>query len=227
MRIIKRTLLAATFVFLVAASASAQGKLLYSDDFDKLLNSKDWIAEMEPAPNSAVYTQNGGLVLNTRKGVTVWFNKLLKGDIEIDFDRTVLVDTGRNDRLSDLNQFWGASDPHNANLFTRSGKLEDYDALSLYYIGMGGNTNKTTRFRKYLGDGTKPLIQEYIDAAHLLVANKTYHIKIVVAKGVTSYWVDGQCYFTYTDAKLLQDGYFGFRSTWSRQVVRNFRIYRL
>ncbi|OCX50679.1 methyltransferase [Mucilaginibacter sp. PPCGB 2223] len=203
------------------------GQLLYSDNFTRPLNTANWIIEMEPAPNSGVYTQNGALVLNTRKGVTVWFSQRLKGNIRIEYDRRVLVDTGKNDRLSDFNQFWGAADPNNASLFSRKGKLEDYDALSLYYIGMGGNTNKTTRFRKYLGDGTKPLIQEYTDAAHLLQANKSYHISIIVKDGTTSYWVDGQCYFTYADAKLLNDGYFGFRSTWSRQEVKNFRVYRL
>jgi rhamnogalacturonan endolyase len=92
---------------------------------------------------------------------------------------------------------------------------------------MGGNTNKTTRFRKYIGDGTKPLIQEYTDAAHLLQANRTYHIRIIVKNGNTSYWVDGQCYFTYADPKLLTEGYFGFRSTWSRQQIKNFRVYQL
>jgi len=202
-------------------------KLLYSDNFVQPLNNNTWITEMEPAPNSAVYTQNGSLVINTRKGVTVWYNKPLKANIQIEYDRMVIVDTGKNDRLSDFNQFWMASDPNNPNLFTRKGKLEDYDALQLYYIGMGGNTNKTTRFRKYIGDGSKPLIQEYTDAAHLLQANKAYHIRIIVKNGSTSYWVDGQCYFTYADPKLLTEGYFGFRSTWSRQQIKNFRVYQL
>jgi len=202
-------------------------KLLYSDNFDKPLNSNIWITEMEPAPNSAVYNQNGSLVINTRKGVTVWCNKQLKANIQIEYDRVVVVDTGKNDRLSDLNVFWMASDLNSPVLFTRKGKLEDYDALQLYYVGMGGNANKTTRFRKYIGDGTKPLLQEYTDAGHLLQPNKTYHIKIIVKNGNTSYWVDGQCYFTYTDPKPLTEGYFGFRSTWSRQQIKNFRLYQL
>ncbi len=227
MKTITAILLCMFLAVTATLKAQQQGKLLYSDNFDKPLNAATWITEMEPAPNSAVYTQNGALVLNTRKGVTVWFNMQLKGNIEIDFDRTVVVDTGANDRLSDFNVFWMASDPKNTSLFTRAGKLEDYDALQLYYVGMGGNTNKTTRFRKYLGDGTKPLIQEYTDAAHLLQANKTYHVKIVVNNGTTSYWVDGECYFTYNDPKLLTQGYFGFRSTWSRQQIKNFRVYQL
>ena len=120
-----------------------------------------------------------------------------------------------------------ARDPHNANLFTRNGKFENYDDLQLYYVGMGGNSNKTTRFRKYESTGTKPVIQEYLDSSRLLKANQTYHIKIIVHKGVSSYWVNGDCYFTYHDPSPLLSGYFGFRSTWSRQEIRNFRVYNV
>ena len=204
------------------------GVLIYTGDFSKPLDSISWIAEIEPKPEaSRVYTRNGALVLDTRGGVTVWLNKLLKGNIQIEYDRQVLVDTGKNDRLSDLNQFWMASDPHSADLFTRKGKFEAYDDLQLYYVGMGGNTNSTTRFRKYQSGGTKPIIKEYLDAPHLLKANKVYHIKITVNKGVINFWVDRNCYFTYTDPAPLSSGYFGFRSTWSRQEIRNLRIYQL
>src|SRR5262249_47262669 len=153
--------------------------------------------------------------------------KVLKGNIQIEYDRRILVDTGKNDRLSDCNQFWMATDPNSSNLFTRSGKFEDYDNLQLYYVGMGGNTNKTDRFRKYYPNGTKPVIKEYLDASHLLQANKTYHISIIVKNGTTSFWVNGGNFFTYTDPAPLTSGYFGFRSTWSRQEIKNFSIYQL
>jgi len=184
-----------------------------------------WIAEIEQKPDatSTVYMKDSTLILDTKGGVTVWLNKKLAGNLRIDYDRTILVDTGSNDRLSDCNQFWMASDPQNPNLFVRSGKLEDYDDLDLYYVGMGGNTNKTTRFRKYTG-GTKPLVKEYLDAAHLLRANTSYHIRITVQDGTTSFFVNGDPFFTYTDPSPLTTGYFGFRSTWSRQQIRNFRI---
>ena len=209
--------------------AQTPGKLIYADSFSKPLNAKTWIAEIEPKPNaiSKVYTSNNALIIDTKGGVTVWLNKLLKGNIQIEYDRQVLVDTGKNDRLSDFNQFWMATDPHNANLFTRNGKFEAYDNLQLYYVGMGGNTNKTNRFRKYLVNGTKPIIKEYLDAPHLLKANTVYHIKTIVNKGVTSFWVNGECYFTYTDPQPLISGYFGFRSTWSRQEIKNLKIYQL
>lgn len=66
---------------------------------------------------------------------------------------------GKNDRISDLNQFWMANDPNNYNLFTRNGVFEAYDSLQLYYVGMGGNSNTTTQLRKYRGNGQRVLLQ--------------------------------------------------------------------
>jgi rhamnogalacturonan endolyase len=223
----KRTLVILLSFIVSYSHAQTPDKLIYADDFIKPLDPKTWIAEIEQSTNiSTVYTKNQALILDTKGGVTVWLNKMLSGNIRIEFDRQVLVDTGKNDRLSDMNFFWMASDPKNLNLFTRNGKFEAYDDLNLYYVGMGGNTNKTNRFRKYY-NGQKPIIQEYSDKPHLLQANKTYHIKIVVNKGLTSYWADGEQYFTYTDTAPLTSGYFGFRSTWSRQAITNFKVYQL
>lgn len=217
-----------SFMIMMTTGVNAQTKkLIYSDDFEKQLNTGTWKAEIAPLPHSTVTTQNGKLVLDTQGGVTVWFAKKLEGDFEIEYDWTVVVAGGKNDRLSDLNQFWMASDPRNENLFTRNGVLEAYDSLALYYIGMGGNTNSTTRFRKYPGNGERILIQEYLDNAHLLTANHTYKIKIVVEKGTTSFWVDGQKYFFYQDKHPLLAGYFGFRSTKSRHAIDNFKVFQL
>jgi rhamnogalacturonan endolyase len=120
-----------------------------------------------------------------------------------------------------------AQDPLNPNLFTRNGVLESYDSLKLYYAGMGGNTNSTTRFRKYEGNGTRTLLQEYKDADHLLKKDKEYKITIIVKDGVSSYFVDDVLYFTYKDPNPITAGYFGFRSTWSRQEISQLRIYKL
>lgn len=193
----------------------------FTEESPWLVENEDTSALIPP-----VYTVGDTLVINTRKGVTVWYRQKLSGNIRIDYDRTVLVANGPNDRLSDCNQFWMATDPHNLNLFTRNGKLEAYDNLELYYVGMGGNTNKTTRFRKYEG-GARTLIKEYLDTAHLLQKNREYHLTITVVNGTTTFLVDGQPWFTYTDPKPLTSGYFGFRSTWSRQAIRNFKITQL
>jgi rhamnogalacturonan endolyase len=203
------------------------GKLIVSDDFSKPVANDRWVIEMAPLRGSAVYTKDNKLVLDTRGGVTVWLNLLLKNNIRIEYDRKVLMAGEGNDRLSDLNNFWMASDPRNKNLFTRNGVLESYDSLQLYYVGMGGNSNKTTRFRKYAGNGERRLLQEYTDSTHLLQANKVYHIAIVVKDGVTSYWVDGRRYFFYNDPAPLKEGYFGFRSTKSHQEISGFKVYQL
>jgi rhamnogalacturonan endolyase len=202
-------------------------KLICSADFAKPLDTIHWKVEMAPEPNSSVYTQDHKLVLDTKGGVTVWLNQLLEKNIRIEYDRKVVMAGGVNDRLSDLNNFWMAIDPRNKNLFTRNGVLESYDSLQLYYVGMGGNSNRTNRFRKYEGNGERRLLQEYTDTAHLLQANKVYHIAIVVKNGVTSFWVDGQCYFIYKDSTPLQKGYFGLRSTKSRQEISKFSVYQL
>jgi rhamnogalacturonan endolyase len=120
-----------------------------------------------------------------------------------------------------------ATDPSSPQLFTRQGTFGEYDSLQLYYVGMGGNSNTTTRFRKYDGQGNKALLQEYKDADHLLIPGKTYDIKIIVQNATTSFWVDGIRYFRYTDSIPLKEGYFGFRSVHSRQEIEQFRIYKL
>lgn len=203
---------------------SAETELLFEETFENGLDSTLWIAEIAPEPNSHVYVADGKLWLDTYGGVTVWLNQLLDGNYAIEYERTVVVDTGANDRLSDLNQFWMATDPKNDNLFSRSGVFESYDSLSLYYVGMGGNTNTTTRFRKYEADGTKPLLYEHDSR---LESNRTYRIRTEVINGITTFSVDGQELFRHSDPDPLTSGYFGFRSTYSRQAIDNLRIYRL
>lgn len=204
------------------------GPVVYSDKFDHPLDPHSWIAEIEqkPGANSTVYAKDNTLILDTKGGATVWLNKKLTGNLRIDYDRSILVTNEPNDRLSDCNQFWMAADPRNNDLFTRTGKLEDYDNLDLYYVGIGGNTNKTTRFRKY-GGGARTLIKEYLDTAHLLTANKIYHITITAIDGITTFYVDNEPWFTDTGPQPLTSGYFAFRSTWSRQSIRNFSVQQL
>lgn len=218
---------------LLCSSVSAQisdlhkKKLIYQDDFQQGLDTTLWKTEIAPLAKSSVDVRNGKLVIDTKGGVTVWFKKKLKTNIEIRYNWTVIVNGGNNDRLSDLNQFWMATDPRKSNLFTRTGVLETYDSLSLYYVGMGGNTNKTTRFRKYPGNGQRVLISEFKDQEHLLTANHTYQIKIIVKNPVTEFWVDGNLFFSYKDENSLASGYFGFRSTGSHHEIDDFQVYQL
>ena len=126
-------------------------QLLFKDDFLVLLDV--WIIETPQKSDSVVFVKDNKLIINAEKGITIWLNKKLFANYVISFKRKVLVADGPYDRLSDMNVFWMATDPKNKDLFTRSGVFEEYDTLSLYYIGMGGNTNTTTRFRKYIDYG--------------------------------------------------------------------------
>jgi len=214
-------------IFISCFAQKQKAKLIFSDEFNKTLDTSLWKAEIAALPASKVYISDGNLFLDTKGGVTVWLNKKLKGNIRIEYLRKVLVDTGANDRLSDLNTFWMATDPRNKNLFTRNGVLERYDSLQMYYVGMGGNSNSTTRFRKYQGNGEKTLLHEFKDSAHLLKAGKEYHVIIEMMDHTIRYTVNGERFFEYNDPAILREGYFGFRSTKSRQAIEWIKIYEL
>jgi rhamnogalacturonan endolyase len=200
------------------------GAMLFQDDFSGPLTG--YVAEYARKPGNAVESRDGRLVMDVDGGATVWLDRPLSGNVLISFTRRVVVDGGKNDRLSDLNMFWMARDPKRANLFTRSGKFEDYDDLALYYVGIGGNRNTTTRMRRY-GDGVRSLIAEYTDGAHLLEPDHDYRIEIAVYDGCTRVRVDGNTWFTWRDPRPLTNGWFGLRTTWSRQTVDDLKIQRL
>jgi rhamnogalacturonan endolyase len=225
-----RRLLAALAAVCIPAGAQpctdwgTPGPVLFHDDFSGPLHG--WVAEYARKPGNTVATQDGRLVMDVDGGATVWLDKPLSGNVLIAFTRRVVVGAGRNDRLSDLNVFWMARDPARDSLFTRSGRFEDYDDLALYYVGIGGNRNTTTRLRRY-GDGRRELVGEYVDGAHLLAPNRDYRIEIAVFDGCTRVRVDGADWFTYRDPHPLTQGYFGLRTTWSRQTVGDLTIQRL
>lgn len=211
-------------LLLTVAFCKAQQNVLYQDNFDKPLDTLNWKVEMLPSENAKVNTKDQKLVIDAPYGVTVWFKHKLTVPVRIEYDWKVVIADGINDRLSDLNQFWMATDPKNKDLLTRNGKFSDYDSLSLYYVGMGGNKNTTTRFRKYQGNSERKLLQEYTDRSHLLKPNHKYHITIEVADRVTRFSVDGVVYFSFTDPELLTNGHFGFRTTHARHEISNFRV---
>jgi hypothetical protein len=221
-------LLAAAAIAQAAPAACTEwgqrGALLYQDDFSGPL--KGYVAEFAHKPGNVIENRDGRLLMDVDSGATVWLDKPLAGNVLITYTRRVVMDGGKNDRLSDFNHFWMARDPNNARLFTRGGKFEDYDNLDLYYVGFGGNTNKTTRFRRY-GDGKRVMLGEHLDPAHLLEPNRDYTVEIAVYNGCTRMLVDGQEYFSYRDPQPLASGYFGLRTTWSRQTVDDLKIYKL
>jgi hypothetical protein len=203
-----------------------QKKILFADDFSSTTLNSNWIIETTPVKGSSVTVQNGKLVLDTENGVTLWYKQLLTGNIQIEFTRKVIMDSGRNDRLSDLNQFWMATD-RQQKMFSRKGGFKEYDSLQMYYVGMGGNYNTTTRMRRYDGKGELKITGEYKDSMHLLQPNKTYHIKIIIQNGNSKFFVDGILFFEFTDPDPFTTGWFALRSTKSRQEIDDLKIWAL
>lgn len=199
--------------------------------------SATWIAEDETG--GATLAERGDtLEITAPAGLTLWYATPLRGSYRIVYEATVLVEGGPHDRLADLNCFWAASDPEHAeDFFARSewrgGIFARYNSLDLLYVGYGGNENSTTRFRCYYGqrfgapaDEVKPLIGEYTDAGHLLVANRPMRIEIAVTGDRTSYSVNGEELFSRKLAPGEGDGYFGLRLLSNRTRIVGFRIER-
>tara|TARA_R110002050_G_scaffold261556_1_gene401680 strand:+ start:197425 stop:198129 length:705 start_codon:yes stop_codon:yes gene_type:complete len=202
-----------------------KGDLLFEDDFDK--NLSNWKVETDTLRNTKIEIVDGKLIVDVDCGATIWLNKKLSGNILIEYKRRVVMKGGKNDRLSDLNQFWMANDPENSTLFTRNGTFSQYDNLELYYFGIGGNRNTTSRFRKYLGNGERNLFEDLRENEFLLKPNKTYYIQTVVYNGIIKVFVDNKEYFSFLDENPLKNGYFGFRTTESRHEIDNLKIYSL
>lgn len=207
-------------------TAYKTGDIIVADHFDKSIDTNRWAIEKPSKPEEKVTVQDGKLLLDTYDGATVWLRQELKGNYLIRFRRKIIMANGKNDRLSDCNQFWMATDPQN-KFFQRKGDFNEYDSLSMYYVGMGGNYNTTTRFRRYDGKGEKKILAEYSDSSHLLQPNKEYLIEIIVKDGVSTFKVDGQVYFSFKDPAALTHGFFAFRSTRSRQEIDDFEIFRI
>lgn len=193
-----------------------------------------WKVESE-SPDYKVSFRGDTTEIVAPKGLTLWRKEKMKGIVTIEYDACVVVEN-EGDRLSDLNCFWMASDPkYPQNLWKRekwrSGIFLNCYSLQLYYVGFGGNHNKTTRFRRYDGNEvgvteaqSRPsILKEYTDSAHLLKANHWYHIKITNEGGRVRYYIDGECLVDYLDATPLMEGWFGFRTTLSRTRITNFR----
>ncbi|GGY35462.1 exo-rhamnogalacturonan lyase family protein [Pseudoduganella albidiflava] len=202
------------------ARAAPAGTLLVRDDF-RTFDARRWRVEAEQGdPREVVTVRNGALVLDTRGGLTVWLTQPLDGHYEIAYTCTVLDEGQPGDRVSDMNMFWQARMAR-----PLSGKLADYDRVPMFYAGIGGNHNATTRFRRYDGSGERRLLQEYTDSPYLLKGNHPYRIRIVVDGGGTRLYVDGVQYFA--SRQRVGAGLFGFRTTLSRQRITDFAVFRL
>lgn len=188
--------------------------------------------QVEQTPGGTVRTEQDALVIEDSAGCTVWWREKLTAPVEISYDVTVVSRGGPHDRVSDVNCFWMAQDPQAPDAcpfapgYGRSGKFADYDSLLTYYVGMGGNTNTTTRFRRYDGTPARPLRAEHDLQApeFLLQPNRTYRIKLVARDGVAEFWRDGEKLFSFTDPAPLTQGWFALRTVKSHLEIRNLQV---
>jgi len=212
---------------LPAFARAATGRLLHRDDFRHGLGQ--WQVEAE-AP-ARVSAQDGSLDIEAPAGLTLWFRPLLKGPVEIRYRAQAVAQGGLHDRVSDLNCFWMAHDPTvpdgDALARPRSGKFEEYDSLQTYYVGLGGNGNSTTRFRRYVGrDGDRPLLPENDrrGSEDMLVANRWQDIVLIADGDKIAFLRDGRRLFAFQDDHPYTHGRFALRTTASHLKIRDFTV---
>jgi hypothetical protein len=207
----------------------AQRELLFRGDFRGPL--AQWTSELEKP--GKVEARAGVLNIDAPAGCTVWFRAALETNVMIQYDARMVSAGGPNDRVSDLNAFWMASDARSpGDLFgtRRSGQFSDYNQLRAYYVGQGGNSNTTTRFRRYIGDAVeRPLLpaHDLRDAKFLLRPNVWQTVRLVALGKRIQYFRDRQLIFDFVDEAPYTQGHFALRTTASHLNIRNFAIYRI
>lgn len=222
------------FFYLLTTTFGAVAQETISGLSKKEFN-KYWMIESE-SPDYSVKHLGDTLEIISPKGLTLWRKEKMQGNVVIEYDACVMDEGRPEDRLSDLNCFWMASDPKypdnlKERMAWRSGIFVRSYSMQLYYVGYGGNHNSTTRFRRYDGDeagitdkNARPaILKEYTDSAHLLTPNKWYHIRLESKNGRVTYTINGEQLVDFLDAQPLNEGWFGFRTTLSRTRIANFR----
>ena len=216
-------------------SAYSLGPILHENLVNDL---SQWHIETEQP--GTISAKEGTLSIDVPRGCTVWFTQELSGNIMIEYDARMIraATPGPNDRVSDLNCFWMATDPRaNSDAATdyfnvpaRTGAFATYDQLKTYYVGQGGNSNTTTRFRRYIGAaGNRPILPEYdlTAAQYLLTPNTWQRIRLVACGKLIEYYRDDVRIFQYMDPEPYTRGYFGIRTTFNHMEVKNLLIRRL
>jgi Domain of unknown function (DUF6250) len=200
---------------------------LHRDDFRSGL--AQW--QIEAQQPGKITARDGVLDIDVPAGVTLWFKAELRAPVIITFDATAVSQGGPNDRVSDLNCFWMARNRDGVApvyAHTRSGEFADYNDLLTYYVGLGGNNNTTTRFRRYIGDlENRPLLPQHDLTAPdvLLRPNRKQSIKLVADGRSAEYWRDGRKLLSYVDPAPYTNGWFALRTVQSHLRIERLRIY--
>ena len=205
-------------------------EILCQDDFEGDLSN--WVVEQ--MPGGTVKVVDGKLEIEDAKGCTVWLKNKLTGSVMIEYEAFIIKKDGPFDRGSDLNCFWMAQDlKHFDDLFAgsqqRGGKFSNYDSLRLYYVGYGANHNGTTRFRRYIGTGERPVLPEHdlSDEKYMLKYNVPIKIQLIADGERIAYLRDGEVIYDVHDPDPYTDGWFGFRTVNNHMTIDNFKIYRM
>ncbi|WP_128379432.1 DUF6250 domain-containing protein [Streptomyces cavernae] len=200
-------------------------RLLAADDFR--LGLGQWATELQDG--GSVTASRGVLDIDVPSGATVWFRRRLAGPYVIAYTATPVSAGGANDRVSDLNNFWNATDvrsPDDIFATPRGGALAEYDHLTTYYAGHGANSNTTIRLRRHVGQaGVRPLIVDHTEP--LLVPNEPNRVRIVSNGSTVQWWDNGRLVFDCTDPEPYTGGHFAFRTVWSHFHISGFRVWRL
>ena len=187
--------------------------------------ARHWRIEAE-SPDTRIAERRGIIDIDTPKGVTLWWRRPLKGRVTIAFEAMAVAADGPNDKVSDLNAFWMAQQRDGGSVLDhpRSGAFAAYDDMKSYYVGIGGNRNTTTRFRRYVGTpGVRPLLPQHdLSApAAMLVSNVWTRIRLIADGGRIAVERDGKPLFALDDADPYTHGHFGLRTTYSLLRIRH------
>lgn len=197
----------------------------YGDDFRQGL--EQWHIESEKPGRIVVI--DGALDIDVPAGCTVWFKSKLRAPVRIEFDATAIARAGANDHVSDLNVFWMATNRDGSAPFTtpRSGRFAEYNDLLTYYVGLGGNRNTTSRFRRYIGHAERRPLRPEHDLSSpdaLLVPNQKQTITLIADRNTIEYRRDGRTLFRLDDPEPYTSGWFALRTTQSHLRIERLRI---
>lgn len=210
------------------------GALLYEDDFEKSLDN--WVVEQRAG--GRVFLDDGTLRIDDSRGCTIWFKHKLDAPVMIEYEVEMIKRYGgkhdSHDGVSDLNCFWMVKDPNSPeDIFafsdSRSGRFQNYHSFRLYYVGVGAHGNTRTRFRRYAGDGSRPLLAEHdlSGEQYMLKPHKKMKIQLITIGNTVQYIKDGRIIYDINDPAPYHQGWFGFRTFTGNMKMDNFRVYRL
>ncbi len=211
----------------VDVQESPMWKLLVEDDFR--VDRGQLKVEFESP--GRVEVGGGVLVVDVPAGCTVWYRVPVTAPVRIKYDVTPISAGGPNDRVSDVNCFLLARDsrgPGTLDAYPRNGQFADYNYLLGYYVGHGGNTNSTTRMRRYHGGPEQgPLLPEHDlrEPKFLLTPNRKISIELTFHDNTLTYAVDGEVWLTLRDPQPHLSGWFGWRTVNNHMRIENLRIY--